>query len=428
MRELKKGVILFALGWRSLQVQAATDLSWQASIQEVARNNAQMQAAREDVSATQQNVIARKSAFFPQVSASFGYRYGGAESVPGSPAPSTFNDPVGNWTTGLRVDQSLFSGWADEARVDQAEALSRKAERSLEQVRAQVSSELKAAYANLVYAQKAIRLQDDIIGRRQENLRLVELRFESGRENKGSVLLSQAYLSQARYEALQARNTMQVAGAQLARILGRDERENLRVTDDVPVIKPPTPQPDFAALATSSVEYRLAATDTESAQSAVTLARSAYFPKLAFAGEYGRQGDAFFPQRDSWSLALSVNYPLFTSGLNRAETQVAVSLLNAAQETLVNLRRQLSSRLQQSYAAWTEAEERVRVEETFLKAAQLRAEIARSKYNNGLISFEDWDQIESELVTRQRTVLSSQRDRVTAEASFELAQGKGVIP
>jgi hypothetical protein len=44
------------------------------------------------------------------------------------------------------------------------------------------------------------------------------------------------------------------------------------------------------------------------------------------------------------------------------------------------------------------------------------------------MSFEDWDRIENDLIQRQKTVLQSQRDRVTAEAAWEQAQGKGVIP
>jgi outer membrane protein TolC len=85
-------------------------------------------------------------------------------------------------------------------------------------------------------------------------------------------------------------------------------------------------------------------------------------------------------------------------------------------------------RLKQAWAGYVESEEKLKVDQAFLEAAVLRAEIARSRYNNGLMSFEDWDRIENDLIQRQKTVLQSQRDRVTAEAAWEQAQGKGVIP
>jgi outer membrane protein len=84
--------------------------------------------------------------------------------------------------------------------------------------------------------------------------------------------------------------------------------------------------------------------------------------------------------------------------------------------------------LKQTYASYAESAEKLKVDQAFLDAAFTRAEIARSKYNNGLMSFEDWDRLESDLIQRQKNFLQSQRDRVVAEAAWEQAQGKGVIP
>ena len=83
--------------------------------------------------------------------------------------------------------------------------------------------------------------------------------------------------------------------------------------------------------------------------------------------------------------------------------------------------------LKQTHAAFVEAVERLSVDEAFLEAAITRAEIARSKYAQGLMSFEDWDRIENDLIVRQKAVLFSRRDRVTAQAAWEQAQGVGVI-
>ena len=61
-------------------------------------------------------------------------------------------------------------------------------------------------------------------------------------------------------------------------------------------------------------------------------------------------------------------------------------------------------------------------------AAETRAGIARSKYNNGLMSFEDWDRIETDLIQRQKAALLGRRERVLAEAAWEQTQGRGAIP
>src|SRR5690606_38333615 len=68
-----------------------------------------------------------------------------------------------------------------------------------------------------------------------------------------------------------------------------------------------------------------------------------------------------------------------------------------------------------------------RIDEKFRKASNTRAEIARAKYNNGLITFEDWDIIENELIQRQTNYLQSKKDRVVRYATWENLLGRGAI-
>lgn len=84
--------------------------------------------------------------------------------------------------------------------------------------------------------------------------------------------------------------------------------------------------------------------------------------------------------------------------------------------------------MEQTLAALQDGVERAEVQKGFLNAAEVRAEIVRSQYTSGLLSFEDWDIIENDLITTQKQMISSQRDMVIAEADWERAQGRGTIP
>lgn len=400
------------------------NLSWAQAIQETARNNAELKAAQENLRATEQGVRVSRAGYYPEVGASVGGNYGQTRT-PGQ--PEELNEARDSYSASLSVSQSLFSGWADQARVNQAKATVNVASLQLNVEKARLSSELKAAYAGLLLAQRTTQLQEDIIRRRQENLRLVELRFESGRENKGSVLLSQAYLDQSRFEAIQAQNSLRVAQAELARILGRDQGGPIKASEEVPS-SAPSQRPDFRQLAQKVPELKQSQFRQEGAAAEVVAARAPYFPTLSLSGNLGRQGPEWFPDSEAWSLGLTLSYPLFSGGRDKASHSAALSRLNAAEAQRLNLERDLLARLEQSYASWVEANEAQKVEASFRQAALTRAEIARNKYNNGLLSFEDWDLIESELVARQRSFLTSQRQRVVAEANWERIQGRGVIP
>lgn len=178
----------------SSMVWAQQPLSFQDCVTLAQKNNADLQASEENYKSSQYQVDASRSGNMPQVSASLGYAKNGTN---GSSTTTTSGD---SYTASLNASQNLFSGFADSAKVDQAKAQSRASESSLRSTKAQVSYDLKSAFATAIYAKDSIKISEDIVKRRNDNLRIVELRYESGRENKGSLLLSQANFKQAKLD------------------------------------------------------------------------------------------------------------------------------------------------------------------------------------------------------------------------------------
>lgn len=393
-----------------------TALNWEASIAEASAANPELRAARATLTAAGHSANAAHSGNLPQLSA-------GAAYSDSSGSASAGGD---NYSTSLSLSQNLFSGFQDRARIGRAQANVSQGEASLAVVKARLSQELKSAFAGLQFAQDNVVLTEKIVQRLQENLRLVELRYEGGRENKGSFLLTQATLAQARYENLQARQALASSQAQLARMLGRREPEGLQVIGGVPRTSP-EPAPDFPRLVQQVPELLQARAQERTAEADVSLARAGFYPSVDVTGSVGRSGQEWMPDGDRRAVGLNLTIPLYSGGRDYYTTKSAAASLEAASSNRDNLERQLLVRLKQAHAAYVESEEKLKVDKAFLDAAITRAEIARSRYNNGLMSFEDWDRIENDLIQRQKSFLQSQLDRVVAEANWEQAQGTGVI-
>lgn len=392
-------------------------INWQESVGEASANNPELAGARSNLQAAESRIQASRSGFFPQLSASVDYRdTSGAAVIPG-----TF------YGAGATATQNVFAGFLDMAKVEQASANAQVAQVDLALVRARLSRDLKFAYASLRYVQEAVTLTETIARRTGENLRLVQLRFEGGRENKGSLLLTQASLKQAQFDNLQARQAIPSAQAQLARALGRAEPDGLRAVDDVPVKAPP-PDPDFPTLAAAVPEYRRAQAQESAARADVRLNRSGFYPTLDLYGSYGREGSEWLSEDSRRVVGVTLAVPIFRGGRDYYGVEAASAALSAAAFTRNDTERLSLERLKKAYASYVEAIERVQVDEAFLEAATTRADIARSKYASGLMSFEDWDRIENDLIQRQKNLLLSRRDRVTAEANWEQTQGVGVLP
>jgi outer membrane protein len=405
----------------------AETLTWSATVQEAETNNADLRTALANLQAAGYNASAAYGGLYPQVSAGVGYTdtSGTISSGSGSLGSTTY---VGKaYNASVSASQNLFAGFRDSARIEQGAANREVAAASLALAKARVSQALKSAFAGLQFAQNSVTLAASIVQRQEENVRLVELRFESGRENKGSMLLTRASLAQARLSQLQAAQALVTARAQLAQVLGRSEAAELAVSGDVPTAEP-AQTPDFHRIAVQAPDYVQASAQEKSASAGVTLARAGLYPSLDLSGSVGRLGSDWFPQDERRSVGLNLTVPIFSGGRDYYTARGAVASLDAASSNKQTVESAVLVNLKQAYANYVQAVEQLKVSQAFLDAAQVRAEIARSQYNNGLISFNDWNLIETDLIQRQTSYLQSQRDRIVAEASWEQAQGKGVIP
>lgn len=391
-------------------------LGWDDAIRLTRDENAELRASDEVVKQNEALVKAAWGNYLPSLNA----------SLSTTKANTNETAVADSNSARLNLTQNLLNGFGDRARIEQSKRNRDAAQATRDLTRAQVSASLKTAYQSLLVAERNVKLSDDIIARRKRNLDLVTLRFEGGRENKGSVLLSRANYEQAVLERLQAANTIEASRAQLAKMIGVERFPYLTLSGVVPVSTPPLAV-DFEAAAAQSPELRQALAQQQAADAAVSVAKQGYFPTLDLTASIGRFGPDFLPQQTNASATLGLVIPLFNGGRVYYGVQAARAVAyNASYARETALRSKIVS-IRQAYNAYIEAVTAEKVAQSFVTAAETRAEIGRSKYNTGLLSFEEWDIIESDLVTRQRRALTSQNDRVSAEAAWEQSQGLGVF-
>lgn len=403
---------------------AAETITWSQCLEETLKNNTELKSANEKLLSSEYALKGSYSGFFPKISTSLDYSYKVADTTT---TTRSYTTTTKNYSLNLNASQNLFSGLYDKAKVDKANASLMNAKAEIISIKAKLSYDLKTTYAELLYYQRLLNLTDEIVRRRQDNLHLVELRFESGRENKGAVLLSKAYLKQSNYEKIIAKNRIYVAQNKLAEIIGREKFSDLVVTEDIPSIIPSITRPQFSELIFRTSEYMQATASIESADADIKIARSQFFPTIDLTGGIGRQDNRWYPEDDHWSVGVNFTLPLFSGGKDYYATRSAVENLVAATSEKKNNENLIMQKLNDAYASFLEAHEKLNVDESFLEASLIRAEIARNKYHNGLISFDDWDTIENDLISRQKNLLQSKKDRVVAAAKWEEAQAKGAL-
>ncbi|MBU4211329.1 MAG: TolC family protein [Verrucomicrobia bacterium] len=371
----------------SIAAQAAEPpVTWDDCVGELIRNNPQLSAAGAVVEKARADVMGNYGPFLPQISAN------GSLGKSNTELDTGYQDST-SYQASLSAYQSLFAGFGDVATLRRSQAMLMLAEINLQTTKAALSATLRQSFARLLYAQDFVQLAEVIAARRKENVNLVEMRFEAGRENKGSFLRNKAFYRQALFDMTQSHRGLKTAQQQMAATLGRHEITLLTVTGNWDSAVLPE-APDFNALARQTPDYRSATTQVRAAKQGVRIAKRDFYPTWSVNGSIGRSDDdSLIPKNDQWSVRTVISYPLFTGGQHWYGVRGARADQRKAENTLNDTENQMVATLEDRFVAWQDAAERIDVQNEFLKAAEVRAEIARAQYQNVLLSFEDWDLI-----------------------------------
>lgn len=411
-------VVLIMMFWLWAPGLHAQELfTFSESVEILVRNNAELRVAEEALEIAKNQRNSAYGNFLPEVSAGMNYK---REQKPDFDGEGFGAEVV--------LLENIFNGFRDLSNLDDAKAKVAQAEANLKTVKAKLSHDLKSSFASLIYAHENVKLAESIQNRRSDNLSLVQLRFQSGRENKGSVLLSSAYLQESQVEFKKAQLNLEIAKTNYLRVLGLPFGKEVDIKGTMPEASDAGPTPHFLELVLSVPDRVSAAARLKSTEALLQSSRAGFYPTMQILAKAGKNGPNYFPENPYWSIETSFSWSLFSGGKTYFGSKTAFADKMVAENNLRNLDLSLATSLKTAYSEFVIALENYKVSQAFVDAQNVRAEIGRGKYNNGLSTFDDWDVIENDLINRQKNLIERRRDKVIAEASWEKAQGRGVVP
>ncbi|MDF3819736.1 TolC family protein [Leptospira sp. 96542] len=332
---------------------------------------------------------------------------------------------VNRYSVGLTTNQNLFAGFRDKSTIERTEALVAVAKQTLKDTMVRISFELRTAYAQLLFSKQSFILAKKIYERRKKNRDLVGLRYEVGREHKGSFLLSESFVNQSDYEVKVAERLFESNTNEIERILSSKLSLNLNIeffeetlpTKEIVSSKLEVYIAEHPALMAEQAKVR-------AAQAGIGVAESGFYPDLSLSATVTRQDDVWLPKPRNYSFGLNLTYPLFNGGRDYYNVKIARSEYEKAVHTRDSKKNSLLYSLQQSFFNYKNSIDQLEVLNGFYLAAETRAVIARSQYSNGLISFENWDIIENDLISREKNLLQGKRESYLNFAILQRNMGK----
>ncbi len=391
-------------------------LSWQDCIKESRAQHPDLVSARAKLDQARANKGITRSTALPQLSASAAMGTGKAEG----------RDSTKSSSYGVSGRQLLFDGFKTSHDLAAAQENIKSSTYNYQVVSSNVLLRLKTAYAGLLSAQQLMDVTKDIVARRQQNMDLVKLRYEGGREHKGAFLTAQANLAQAQFEYEQAQRNLELYQRRLSRELGRSNFLPVAVSGELDVPAADGLKPQFEVLVDGTPLLKQLVAQKEAARLGVKSAKADFFPQIYADAGAGKTGDAWPPQTRDWSAGISVSFPLFQGGQQEASLAKAKAVYSQVEADQRSGRDGVIFTLAQTWTSWQDAVAEVAVEQKFLEASALRSRIAEGEYSTGLVSFNDWTLIEDALVNNQKQILQAKMNALISEAAWLQAKGETI--
>lgn len=395
-------------------------LTWQECIDTANKYNQDLIIAKKNLNVAEYDYYNSWNNYYPSVNFKYGFDRKGngiAEN---------------NWSTNLTASQTLYD-FKSNAEINSKKITIDKTIAQLTKSYAEVYYSIREAFLKMCYAQENITLLENIYALRTQSSEIVRLQYQGGKESKGNMLRAQAQKHSAYTDVLNAKRDLNYARRTLCEVLGVDINQNFTVDGKLTLSKDDK-DIDVDEKALEVPDVIIASADVNIAEYKVSYSKGSLYPNLSASASIGLSDETnFIPPSDSksWSLGITLNYPLFAGGLTSAKNTILSSktVLEQSRQSYKKTILSAKTTLQDIQMTIERSKDNVTTYQMFLEASIQRQKEANIKYLAGTMEFQTWQDIEQELVNNQISHLSAlhnynlalaKRDKIIGNTNGEI--------
>jgi outer membrane protein TolC len=345
--------------------------------------------------------------------------------VPGINEQVIFPNIPNTWRTRAQASLPLYTGGRVGARIEQAGHAHAAARHDVEGGDDALVLETTASYWSFVTAREAERVLREAVRSFEAHLKDANNRLELGLAARNETLAVQVERDRSELRRLEAENSAQLASADLRRLTGLGEAEEIEAVDELSTAT----AEETEGLATLVAEALAARPELGALRSRLLaseaverIARSAARPQASLRGSYdlARPNNRILPLVDEWNDTWSVGVDVTLTwdggrtGAAAAEARSqAEALRHQVEDTERGVRLEVESRrldLRRSVAAQAVAERN-------LEAARENERVTRDRYREGVA-------LSVELLDAESALLGAGLDLARAAADARLARAR----
>ncbi|MCX5785982.1 MAG: TolC family protein [Elusimicrobia bacterium] len=413
---LTLALLMAAAGYAAAQ-QTPRELSWDDCVREALANNPGLKAKQLIIDQYKYLLLAGYNVYLPKVSLSHSLSRSGGDNT----SPST------RWGVSASASEPLF----DLSAMSSIRTSKINYEKTLSDYRSESASlrqSLYSAFMNLLVAQEQISVDKKILGIREQNAKLIQLKYESGMESRGNTMYAAALYELSKANAQKSERALNISRRELVKDMGVSADRPVTAKGELKVPEYDLKVENVKAAMEKIPQVISQEKSIEGYKERLLSAQYSLFPTLNASQSVSWSGPSEFPGKRSWSLGLNLNLPLFSSGITYYpnSTKAARLALQSAEESLKDLKISLESDIISGYDDFLNTRDTAVSNVNVLAANEERYKESQIKYMAGQISFLDLENVEQSMVDAQQNQLQYLRNANARKSALENLLGVGL--
>lgn len=390
-------------------------------------HNPKARQASEDVKAAEARVTEGRSGYFPQISAKAGYRYLDPVSEISLGGTTMKFMPNNNYDARITAEMILYDFGRTGRTVDLAVSGKNAAGIRQDMTLRDLSLSTVKAFYSVIFLREAVKVQEKEIAALQQNLGNMQKRYKEGVSTRFDLLTTQVRLASSGNRKIDLQNQLDNQEISLRRLCGIKGNGPLNLKGSFEV---GATDRDTSKLASEAFQQRpeilLARENLKAATYRKSLSAKEGMPKIVGSASWGTT-NGYVPElntmRPNVAAGVEIRVPIFTGFRTSATTREAAAMMRSAEQERIDTEELVDAEVCQSVNSLKTSIEKIETTRLQVSQADLAAQHARIRHQNGLATTLDLLNAENSLSEAELANLQARYEYVLNAYSVRRAAG-----
>jgi len=391
--------------------------------------NPELNAERENIEASKEDVKISISQFLPSVTLSGSRSQENTDKLTDRSGTNTAITDVDPKTQSIDIEQKIFQGFAGIAGMEKSRIGLNLADAKLLKTEQDILYKAVEAYSGLIFADEKFKINQNNVNLLERQVETDQARLERGQITLADLAQSEASFSGAQANFIRAKNQTVTSKLIYEKIIGPiNDLSTLVKKSDLNFEIPINLDKAIEISKISNPNLIIAKLEYEQSEKDVMIARSDLSPSATLSFNSSKSDDisSTINERDKQTLKATISWPIFNGGKNTASLNRSKNLKNRNKLLFDNAVKTNETNVASAWSSLQSSKSLLNSVKSQVKAAEIANEGITVEYESGLgRSTLDVIQSNSILLSSKENLAESERNYLLSQ--FRLLQSVGLL-